>query len=143
MTTSEVFGRPIEGEIRSPWSKQSDPQKWLDALDAVLTFDDVEYVSWVQYTPYWMDGEECEFWVLQDQTHIKLKSAEVEFQQDEIFYPYGGRVIEMDSEIKEAFSNMVHELGSDHYEFLQETFGDHAEVTATKEGFRVEFYDHD
>jgi hypothetical protein len=64
MTTSEVFGRPIEGEIKRTKldpPKQGDPMDLMNALDTLLALPGVIEYKWTQFTPYWNDGEECEF----------------------------------------------------------------------------------
>lgn len=133
----EAFGRPIEGEVpryTEGMPEQDDPARFLEALDELLNAEGVTGVVWHQYTPYFNDGDACTFGV------------------------YGGGVLLADSEdddpvevyslddgpIKNALRAFERVLESgQHYAVLSEKFGDPAEVKATKEGFAVEFYDHD
>lgn len=131
----EAFGRPITGDIprySEGMSEQDDPQKFLDALDTLLNIEGVFAVRWREYTPYFNDGDPCTF------------SAYV----DGVIMEEGGDSIELysleDGPIKTALRTFekVVESGR-HHAMLNSTFGDPAEVTATKAGFEVEFYDHE
>jgi hypothetical protein len=162
MTTSEVFGRPIKGEIR-PTSerqqKQDDPMDLIKALDELLDLPGVIEYKWTQYTPYWNDGEECEFSVLTDwQAGVKLEFGDPdEGEHEDGYYTSLSRVWRRShyenvkeingvdvTEHAQKLSALNGEVGcGSHYVWLKETFGDHATVIANKEGFKVEFYDHD
>ncbi|ASR77595.1 hypothetical protein SEA_PARADIDDLES_125 [Streptomyces phage Paradiddles] len=175
--TNEVFGRPIKGDINhytGALPEQEDPAKFIEALDKLLDHPQVAKVRWTQYTPYFNDGEACEF-----ETHgaevslVNLTTADtgLEVGEDrwydegeEVFlgeydmytYEYGddGRIDwdkgkryvvgGVDTEdVAVALAQFEMALNSKHYVWLNETFGDPAEVTATKEGFMVEHYEHD
>lgn len=159
--TNEVFGRPINGDVTRYKTvvEQDDPQLFIDALDAVLAFDGVESVRWTQYTPYFNDGDPCEFSTIIYGGGVKLSFGDPDhgdyengYYEEFRFYNSSTRSFEPITTIndhdvtalseafivfEEALSNGKHEI------FLQQNFGDPAEVTATKEGFDVEFYDHD
>lgn len=153
--TSEVFGRPIEGEIRptsSRTSKQADPMKLIEVLDTLLALPGVIEYKWIQYTPYWMDGEECEFGVISDwNAGVKLEFGNEDGGEagdgyyESLSSSYYPELNEKKTlELEKALSTLSRELGRGaHDVWLKETFGDHATVYATKEGFRVEFYEHD
>lgn len=173
--TNQVFGRPIKGDITrysGALPEQADPAKLIEALDKLLAHPKVSKVRWTQYTPYFNDGEACEF-----STHgaeVSLAGAEVadeEFENaegrwfnegDEAFYgtydlytyeadenaPRGSkRVYKINGieteDVSIALTEFESALNKSHYVWLNETFGDPAEVTATKEGFEVEFYEHE
>lgn len=153
--TSEVFGRPIKGTIR-PTGKneqeQKNPMELIDALDELLAHPGVIHFKWTQYTPYWNDGEECEFHVLTDwQAGVKL-----EFGSEDAGEAYDGHYTYYDLQrideingvnVTELYPKVVAVSGAlgsgSHYVWLNDTFGDHASVFATKNGFEVEFYQHD
>jgi hypothetical protein len=153
--TQEVFGRPIKGEIRPTSSeipKQDDPAEVIEALDELLAQPGVIAYKWVQYTPYWMDGEPCEFYTLTDyNAGVKLEFGDPEGgEAGDGFYSLSD--IRYDStvnqqvfaELKDALTRVEAKINSSrNYVWLKETFGDHASVIATKEGFEVEYYEHD
>lgn len=157
---TSVFGRPVNGDITKP--SKSNVEQWdgarlLPLLDAVLNHEQVAAVRWYQYTPYFNDGEPCLFGL--GEISIKLtpeaRTDELDEDDDEEFletyslsrYRDGtyasGRVGRLGFE---ELYPLVEKLEGNfsHFEtFLEETFGDHAVVTATPEGFDVEFYEHD
>lgn len=163
MSTVQDFGRKVEGEILTAETlpEQADPQEFLDALDRLLDIPEVEAVRWDQYTPYWNDGEPCVFST--GNLLIKIEVAEESDEDDYEEYSDGFRsnysldlgkysyssgsrefIPNPDREdLALAFNNFAQNLGKKHYLFLQKSFGDHAEVTATKEGFSIEFYEHE
>lgn len=87
---------------------------------------------WTQYTPYFNDGEACEFSVNTDPC-IRTEADE------EFLDEYDNE----DESLKPAFEAVSKLLGSVGEEDMQFVFGDHCEVTATRDGFEVEEYSHD
>lgn len=96
----------------------------------------VKAVKWQQYTPYFNDGEPCEFSVREFYFEVDGVECESSDYDDGFFSTWSRgapkttvaavrRLSEIDDEIFEA------------------CFGDHVEVTATRKGFKVEEYDHD
>lgn len=160
--TSEVFGRPIEGEIR-PTSdrqqKQADPMEFIKALDELLDHPGVIEYKWTQYTQYWNDGEPVEFMGLTDyNAGVKLEFGNPEGgEMSDGYYTsfrtwhstYGsGDLVALGGvdtvELGGKLANMNSKVhGGSHDIWMKETFGDHATVIANKEGFKVEFYEHD
>lgn len=195
MTDSTLLGRPITGEI-SHYSTGSGEQRpieeLLEALDDVLASDAVEAIRWTQYTPYFNDGEACEFSVHEPyirfvdgdeeageredgfvdsagdyppgywDTHARREYDRVpsegrwggfrwvekptpegmlpEDDDDRGFYIGGER----NEKLREAFQSFSQLVQCGAFDLkLHEVFGDPAEVTATREGFNVERYDHD
>lgn len=161
--TKEVFGRPINGDITERYRhhvEQLSPEEFIAALDSVLNDERVESVRWEQYTPYFNDGEPCEF--SPGDIRIKLKGV----SEDDVVTDYGDGYLSSydltDYDIQwdyrtqgsrpfkkelagvslEGFGDIFLDLSPWTF-WLQETFGDHAEVTATPEGFNVEYYNHD
>lgn len=177
--TNEVFGRPIKGDINhytGALPEQEDPAKFIEALDKLLAHPKVSKVRWTQYTPYFNDGEACEF--SSHGAQISLVGAERVADEegyedsegrwydegDEIFYDTyslytyetdengivqrnSGKVYKVKGieteDVAVALAEFEIHLNSKHYVWLNETFGDPAEVTATAEGFEVEFYEHE
>lgn len=165
MTDQEAFGRPINGEITYYTGRsveQQDPQLWINALDDLLALDVVDSVRWRQYTPYFNDGDPCEFTIYDATVLLKgfgedddrdglgdygdnyLDTYSLKYNSDQIAVRYP----ELDlSERGELYQKLRHfstaVAGGAHFVMLQQTFGDPAQVTATPEGFDVEFYEHD
>lgn len=132
--------RKIEGEITpvGNLSNAIDVEEWLAALDAAL--EHVDHLTWHQYTPYFNDGEACVFsyggirpTFIEDENIYDLWDLQYAMQNDGL---------EFSQEAYDALSKF--DRASDNFQLgLAEMFGDHAEVTATKDGFSVEYYDHD
>lgn len=158
---SDFEGRPIEGEVNHYTGElppQKDPQEFLDALDNLLEVPGVEAVRWQQYTPYFNDGEACEFRIYS--AEVKLEGLDEGGDYDDGwreeygFYDYSKgdysnrELIEVPgvdvSDVKEALGAFERVLESgEHYVVLNKKFGDPAQVTATTAGFNVEYYDHE
>jgi len=164
--TDTFAGRPIEGDIQhyvEP-TEQRDPQEFIDSLEKLLATPGVEAVRWNQYTPYFNDGEPCVFNIYS--AYIKIEgdddyedgdygdgyrstydlydydvSKGSDYDSRRVFNPIGG----FDSKVlHEALSDFESTLSSGyHNTILGKKFGDPATVTATKDGFSVEFYDHE
>lgn len=182
--TTTFAGRTVEGEIPRYNDRAAVEQRPIEefvaALDALLAFDEVAAVRWRQYTPYFNDGEPCNFSTYG--ASIKLVGALAKGADDEddeeagfedlyLGYPagywdthdwhgrggkakpvesdkvlqfFGGDPREPSAELSAAAAAFEHVLESGgHYTQLNKVFGDPAEVTATTEGFSVEYYDHD
>lgn len=173
---TEVLGRPVSGQIRKEEKKQGAQrtiEEMIDDIDAILAHPGVKGVAWRQYTPYFNDGDECEFgvremdaildatyWGLENDLQVesyglytvdrdrwesdpRYKSTEYEERRaayrDASTYVLNGRDTRaLFNALLEINKNMEH-----YTEVAYEHFGDHAYVTATPEGFEVEFYDHD
>lgn len=153
---STVLGRTVTGEVtatRRSRVEQKPGEEFLTLLDGVLGLGNVHSVRWTQYTPYFNDGEPCIFST--GELYVKLLDGDDTAGDHEdgylstyemVDYPSGyrgPRAIKPGFEgVYPAFSALGDQFA--HFEdFLHDSFGDHAEVTATSEGFHVEFYDHD
>jgi len=123
-------------------------------------------LKWTQYTPYFNDGEPCEFRVnsvtftnaspeeLDNVTHYGEYEGEDEtvWAAEGISYTLKSKYhvndaakiratggIDVDS--CDLIDKMIQ--SSEMEEIMQEMFGDHVQITATRDGFNVEDYDHD
>lgn len=105
---------------------------------------EVTAIRWTQYTPYFNDGEPCEFSV--HDFHFKL----AEGADTGGFYTYdegedGGPFYETSwrdgSKLSEACNTFEADVKDD--ELFEFAFDDHVQVTATRDGFAVEEYSHD
>ena len=112
------------------------------------TYPEIEEIKWSQYTPYFNDGDSCEFSI-----------GEVYFIPKDLILPDG--VIREDLGIWDweeyAYTSYSREVSDDIgkvikdmtsmlevvEDFLHETFGDHVIVTMNKTGATTEAYEHD
>lgn len=118
----------------------------------------LESFSWNQYTPYFNDGDTCVFSANTDYIKVNGEYAEdSEWISESIVTNWGtynretkkyeGRVEvpnkgydpELAGAVKEIQS-FLNSLDNDFYIFR---FGDHSEITVSREGIEVEDYDHD
>jgi hypothetical protein len=121
---------------------------------------EVKTVHWVQYTPYFNDGDPCVFRVcdasfsnVEDVSRLSCYE-DIEDEQEGEFntevygsyknmLQYGGKKI-----LSEDSYNICKELNviltsSEMEDVMENLFGDHVRVIATAEGFDTEDYDHD
>lgn len=157
------IGLPIEGEIAKADRRV---EQWPDELleeAFVKAFELPELIAvrWRQYTPYFNDGDPCVFHAygvgfrLADTDE---EAGDYEDGYDEPYsikgleYSYVGMGLDRQREVKNphmatraaAIWGLEKAVeGGHHYDRLLELFGDHAIVTATRDKFAIEFYDHD
>jgi len=140
--TQEAFGRPIVGEIPryTQTITQDDPQKFIEALDELLNFPRVEAVKWEGSTPSWNDGDPCTF-------NIHFRGVKIAGTADEDGDYEDGFVTSwsiQDKDLKRAVKNFESVIDSGKHDLeLNRLFGDPSVVTATKEGFTVEYTEPD
>ena len=114
-------------------------------------FPEVKALQWEQYTPYFMDGDTCEFgvndvaFVSTDDEEIlaEVSYGEYDGEDDDVivYSQYGD---EANGALKAAIKTFNTFLHSDEMEDVLKTmFGDHVRVTVTAKGFKVEEYDHE
>lgn len=60
------------------------------------------------------------------------------------YYDISNKVYEVNGQSSESIASALSSINLDRYEdVIRSNFGDHAQVTATPEGFSVEYYEHD
>ena len=114
----------------------------------------VTAVKWTQYTPYFNDGDPCKFRVC-DPTFTN--APEDELDNVNAWGDYEGE----NESVWAADSYGIKELNDDGFnvddakllgemicstemeDIMENLFGDHVQVTATREGFNVDDYEHD
>lgn len=158
------MGLTVEGD-RHPGTDfvEQWPQEQLAVLlQAVLNRPDVESFGWTQYTPYFSDGEPCVFSA--NQMRVKLVGDDEDTALHDCdnclscHQGIGRARYEYDDQRRwvsvgyegpnEERYNVLHAasgaLESGHFDaVLLDKFGDHAQVTVTRDGISFEFYDHD
>jgi hypothetical protein len=112
----------------------------------------IESFGWVQYTPYFNDGDECNFGVNCDYPYINGQSIDEIDSLDwriEYFLKKDGRYAEHKTDewdielfkIVEEFKDVINSIDD---EFLKDLFGDHVLVTVHSDGsVTISEYDHD
>mgnify|MGYP003347855693 FL=1 len=125
----------------------------------------VTAIVWTQYTPYFNDGDTCEFSVNEptftnapDPENVRwgeydgdaedvfaVENIRWVMENDRDYYKEDREAIAkaggVDVASCDAFSLMI--CSSAMEDVMQAMFGDHVKVIATREGFDVEDYDHD
>lgn len=99
-------------------------------------------VRWTQYTPYFNDGDACEFSVHEPQFKFTVAGCEDIGEEDDFeeVYTYKGCTTpQVKQDIAKAVQAIINGVDEADMETL---FGDHVEVTATREGFQVDSYSH-
>lgn len=167
MTTQKNFlGIPVEGDITPGATRveQKPIEELQPILQAVLDDPTITEFGWRQYTPYFNDGEPCEFnvhgtWVrtvddkdadedeLEMWGHRTLGKVTTEWAEN----PENGRR-EKSGETYEGPDRARYDrckalekaVEGGHFEVvLLEAFGDHAEIKVRRDGIEIEFYEHD
>lgn len=163
----EISGTPQHS------SRSSVPQgtsaEFLELVDSVLNVPGVAAFRWTQYTPYFNDGDACEFGFGYDHS-VQLDPAvfgeldEDKFDQNEAGYGAEGlwfgeydlhtypngysnpSLQEVNGVSTKKIEEALVNFGREHNFFInvvRANFGDHAQVIATKDGFSIDEYDHD
>lgn len=122
-------------------------------------------VVWTQYTPYFNDGDTCEFSVHEptftnapdpenvrwgeyegdEENVFAVESPRYVMESDRDYYADTREAVlkagGIDVDSCEAFSRMIQSSAME--DVMMAMFGDHVKVVATREGFDVDEYDHD
>lgn len=110
-------------------------------------FPELESVCWHQYTPYWNDGEPCEFRYygfnriefnkeMTFNTYQSKQQTDCVWEWDDLVY------YNKNEPIYQAL-NVIDNFFNENDELMEEMLGDHLEVTVTRDGIDVSDYDHD
>jgi hypothetical protein len=172
MTTDTNFlGMPVSGDITegSTRTDQKPIEELAPLFQALVDDPTIVEFGWTQYTPYFDDGDVCEFEV--HYTWVRT-TAEAEGAVDEYgeeyesyglnvdYHPSLGTVKkDWDAEAQEYVNKRYEGPDEDRYNRCQDldgalqsgsydnvllkNFGEHAMVTVRKDGIEVEHYSHD
>ncbi len=144
------LGVPVTGTI-TKWGRDRVDQRPIEELrpllEAVLTDPLIKEIGWTQYTPYFNDGDVCEFGISEPWCRT-VRDQEDEDRWSLTMYSHKTfSAFENDPEMVAsertaiAFCNAIE--GGQFEDVLLEAFGDHAEVTVRKSGISINFYQHD
>ena len=118
----------------------------------------VESFGWSQYTPYFNDGDTCTFSAntdyisingeyVDDSKWINEKTVTDWGTWNRELRIYEGRVevpnLDYDSELSKGADEITEFLRNFDNDFYITRFGDHAEITVSKDGVDVDEYEHD
>jgi len=115
-------------------------------------FESLQSFSWNQYTPYFNDGESCIFSANTD--YIKVNGEYIydcEWFLEEYVTGFSSSTKEKtvvanpsyDRNLSDAAMRIQDLLGGLPDSFYEEEFGDHTEITVSREGIEVEDYQHE
>lgn len=139
--------------------------------DLIRLSPHIEAIRWSQYTPYFQDGDPCEFGVneLEFKFSEELSGAgdraanktRLENYDDSDFYGFGEysdndltkflnertdilnfKDIKLVEDVVNAITE-IHETLSEMDDILKSVLGDHVQVTVTREGIETEEYEHE
>jgi hypothetical protein len=105
----------------------------------------VKNVRWTQYTPYFNDGDPCEFSTNAGYAELNYDGDEDDDNEDdeesEESETAKAELVEVPEEAEGEFQEVLSSINDSFYKDL---FGDHVEVTVNRDGtIDVEEYDHD
>lgn len=171
MTDKNILGRPITGDVstysyRKP-VPQKGPEEFLQMFDEFFEqHPECTFIRWAQGTPGFNDGEPCTFDI--HETRFGFTDPDEEIDDDEkdedfgdnsfstsglsTFVWEGGSYSNYHREYNKTFNGVLFTeevieqyenfgVGDEFEVLVNEKFGDPAEVTATREGFHVEYYE--
>lgn len=162
MTDRRSFlGIPVEGEINNDTSRvdQKPIEELAPIMQAVLDDPTIVEFGWTQYTPYFNDGDVCEFGV--NTPWYRTVEDSDDHDEYELELPYhptiGTRRWNRQKMTYESVRLSPERLetakrcealdkalrGGEFDDVLLNSFGDHAEVIVRKDGIQVNHYSHE
>lgn len=162
-TSTNFLGIPVSGDITKGSTRvaQRPINDLQPILQNVLNDSTIAEFGWHQYTPYFNDGDPCEFgvytfWVRTTEDY----DEELDDYELEVYgHPsLGGRKMTRSDAgawvqgpyegPDEARYDRVRELdraiqGGEFEHVLLDSFGDHARITVRRDGVTVDYYEHD
>lgn len=114
----------------------------------MIRYPEVEFLRWEQYTPYFMDGDACIFSVNQLRFKPKGSGDDGDWGDGSYETYEAGKQINTFESKKEtkAFErdlDLIEDTIQGMEEILQLCFGDHVQITVTKDNIEVDEYSHD
>ncbi len=128
----------LEAEIAK--LKEYDPGKFFETLEEM----GVERFSWTQYTPYFNDGDPCEFIVNEELIELVINGEEFDEIYDLYDYRDGERVF-YKPEYEKVFDLGLMEEMKLSENLMLAIFGDHKKCTVnvSEREIKTEEHDHD
>lgn len=167
--SSNFISLPVSGEIRRGSSRvdQKNVEELAPLLQALLDDPTIVEFGWTQYTPYFNDGDVCEFGVneLWVRTTAEVDTDDNEFDDYDLYWGYHPSLGRERWEYRGQWPNRerfdLGYEGPDEKRYLRvkalneaitsrsfesallNAFGDHAIVTVRKDGIEVDSYEHE
>ena len=127
----------LKAEI-SKEAKASGKKEIKAHLDEIFAkFPDVTGIRWRQYTPYFNDGDPCEFAV--HEAEVKLSAGTGGDEDDGWEYSLPDK--HPAKKVIREFSDLIQSEGM--IDVMETVFGDHVQVVVTPEGVTADDYEHD
>ena len=115
---------------------------------------DVHAIGWRQYTPYFNDGDACEFrsyacyaWATNTKDTNNIRYGNYDGDEENVWVSdpdYGSFNIELiPPSVDESLFELRKFLGKIDDDIYLSIFGDHTNVIVTRDGFQTETYDHE
>lgn len=144
--------KEMNAELEQLKAKHLERSKVMFTTVSKAVFDKhpaLESFRWTQYTPYFNDGDECTFSANIDDPYINGKdsyddeSSSTKYEKND-----QGEYVDVPNpdykpEIAAARKDVTEFLSNIDESVLRDMFGDHKEVTVTRNGTEVEDYEHD
>jgi hypothetical protein len=167
VTDELKIDRPVKGDVQysnKSTVPQIGPAEFLAEIDRALAAPGVTGLVWEQYTPFFNDGDPCEFSL--GEVRVLLDGVDENTEDDYDLeyergvsdydtyhsggvYPWGGDLdavnwVDFNGVSGRTVYELLRSLNAGSWENVAlSNFGDHAVVTATPEGFSVDYYEHD
>lgn len=118
-------------------------------LKTLVFPDKIKSIGWTQYTPYFNDGDSCEFSVNSDYLSINGdREDDIDFISKTNYENVNGRYMEIPNpnyakecgDFADRFASIIGQMPS---EVMMDMFGDHVLVTYSGGEFKVSDYSHD
>ena len=139
----------LQEEYEKRVKEAAEPVKQYIA-DFVRSTPHLHTIKWQQYTPYFNDGDTCEFGMYDPGFYFDDDDASDGYIEEYSVWVYDGSVHCNDALKKhddwEQIARACHEFSAKLMALeaiCQRAFGDHVEITATATGITIEEYDHD
>jgi hypothetical protein len=106
---------------------------------------DLVSFEWKQYTPYFNDGDVCEFGVNSDWIKVEHRDENGDIVlEEEAYVPYDVIKGEREATNQERmYQNIIDVVSAVDEDVMLSLFGDHVAVKVTKDGVTVSEYAHD
>lgn len=152
--TSSLLGFQEEMQELEKTFKQKGSEGFKKQVDLFFNlYPDIKAISWLQYSPYFNDGEECVFYVhAVNALSFIPESIEYEYELEEdengeetgfILGDYSIGKIPYNKEQEEAIFNFLKFIENE-TDLMEQLFGNHKQILITQEEIKVEDYnDHD
>ncbi|MEU0159006.1 hypothetical protein ABZ154_09225 [Streptomyces sp. NPDC006261] len=168
-TDKNFLGMPVSGDITEGSTRvdQKPIEELAPLFQALVDDPTIVEFGWTQYTPYFNDGDTCDFsvnalWAMTTEDVEWFESGDFDRYYLELDYEHrslGKIEKEWDSESRKYVNHRYEGPDEGRYDRCQaldralqsgafetvllDTFGDHAMVTVRKTGIEVEHYSHD